>query len=162
VKTQGTKITGLCPECGAVIAYEVGQWIERGVLWWGSEGQCERCAHGWCERDHGPVTPDRVRQALLTAHGPVRLGLADVPDNLVPVLRALRTTGDLTVAEARARAGELSGTGLFGTLVEMEYLALGLRGRGLAVVLEPAVGSAEPQGPDAAAAVQPLRNVTRG
>ncbi|TLQ42242.1 hypothetical protein [Streptomyces marianii] len=116
--------------------YEVGQWIDRGRVWWGSEGWCEHCTHAWCERDRGPVTPDRVRTALLRAHGPVRLGLADARSGLVPVLRALRMTGDLTVAEARARADEPSGPGLFGTRVEMEFLALALRDRGVAVVVE--------------------------
>ncbi|MFD8194575.1 hypothetical protein [Streptomyces wuyuanensis] len=52
------------------------------------------------------------------------------------MLRALRTTADLTVAEARARAGEPSGTGLVGTPVETDLPALGLRDRGLAVVVE--------------------------
>ncbi|MFJ9800299.1 hypothetical protein [Streptomyces wuyuanensis] len=50
------------------------------------------------------------------------------------MLRALRTTADLTVAEARARAGEPSGTGLVGTPVETDLPALGHRG--LAVVVE--------------------------
>ncbi|WP_432073223.1 hypothetical protein [Streptomyces wuyuanensis] len=66
----------------------------------------------------------------------------------------------MTLAEARARAGALSGTGLVETPVEMECLALGLRDRGLTVVLERApCAPPTSRGPDAAAAVQPRRNV---
>ncbi|TFE43374.1 hypothetical protein E3E14_22535 [Streptomyces sp. ICN441] len=161
--TQGARITGLCPECRATLVYEVGQWIERGVLWWGSEGGCGRCAHGRCERNQGPVvTPEWVRQALLTAHGAARLSLADARTGLVPVLRALRAAEDLTIAAARARAAELAGTGLVGTLVEMESLARALRDRGVAVAVGPAAGTPRRgrlRPPDA---VQRGRNVEGG
>ncbi|GAA3389636.1 hypothetical protein GCM10017752_14910 [Streptomyces roseoviridis] len=57
--------------------------------------------------------------------------------SLVPVLRALRSARELSVGEARAQAAELAGTGLIGTLVEMEILAVHLRGRAIAVSVAP-------------------------
>jgi hypothetical protein len=96
------------------------------------------CLNGWCEQDSGPVTPENIRQALLQAHGPARLRLSgDVP-SLVPVLQALRDAQALSLGEARAQAAELTGTGLIGTLVEMEVLAVHLRRRGIAASVEPA------------------------
>ncbi|MEV3987312.1 hypothetical protein AB0J57_00215 [Streptomyces sp. NPDC049837] len=84
------------------------------------------------------MTPENIRQALLRAHGPMRLGLAgDVP-NLVPVLKALRDAKPWSLGEARKQAARLTETGLVGTLVEMEFLALHLRARAVAVAIEPA------------------------
>ncbi|PCG82367.1 hypothetical protein CIB93_30445 [Streptomyces sp. WZ.A104] len=108
------------------------------MLCWGTEGRCVDCPNGWCEEDSGPVTPENIRQALLQAHGPARLRLSgDVP-NLVSVLQSLRSARELSLGEARAQAAELAETGLVGTLVEMEILAVHLRRRAIAVSVEPA------------------------
>lgn len=137
--TQGVRLTGRCSACGGTTVCDVGQFFERGRLRWGSEGRCEGCAHGWCEMDTGPVTPEHIRQALLREHGPARLRLAADPPSLVPVLKALRDADDgLSLGEARARAARLLAGGLLGTLVEMEVLALHLRGRAVPVAVEPA------------------------
>ncbi|MFF0739309.1 hypothetical protein ACFYVL_02815 [Streptomyces sp. NPDC004111] len=115
--------------------FDVGQFFDRDVLRWGTEGSCAGCPNAWCETGSG-VTPQHVRQALLRAYGPARLRPdAEVP-TLVPVMRALRTGLGLSLGEARARAVELVGTGLVGTLVEMEVLAVRLRSQGVAVRVE--------------------------
>lgn len=138
VITQGVRITGRCSVCGGVTTCDVGQFFDRGMLRWGTEGCCADCLNGWCEQDSGPVTPENIRQALLQAHGPAHLRLSgDVP-SLVPVLQALRTARELSLDEARAQAAELAGTGLVGTLVEMEVLAIHLRRRAIAVSVEAA------------------------
>ncbi|KPI31827.1 hypothetical protein OV450_7059 [Actinobacteria bacterium OV450] len=136
--TQGVQVTGRCSACGGTTTCDVGQFFHRGMLRWGTEGHCADCPNAWCEQDSGPVTPENIRQALLQAHGPTRLRLSgDVP-SLVPVLQALRSTQALPLDEARAQAAELVGTGLIGTLVEMEILALHLRRRAIAVSVESA------------------------
>ncbi|ATW52368.1 hypothetical protein CGZ69_01675 [Streptomyces peucetius subsp. caesius ATCC 27952] len=136
--TQGVQVTGRCGACGGTTTCDVGQFFDRGTLRWGTEGRCAGCLNGWCEQGSGPATPENIRQALLQAHGPARLRLSgDVP-NLVPVLQALRSARALSLGEARAQAAELAGTGLIGTLVEMEVLAAHLRRRAIAVSVEPA------------------------
>lgn len=136
--TQGVQVTGRCSACGGTTTCDVGQFFDRGMLSWGTEGRCVDCPNGWCEEDSGPVTPENIRQALLQAHGPARLRLSgDVP-SLVPVLQALRSARELSLGEARAQATELAGVGLIGTLVEMEALAVHLRRRAIAVSVEPA------------------------
>lgn len=136
--TQGVQVTGRCSACGGMTTCDVGQFFDRSMLCWGIEGRCVDCPNGWCEEDGGPVTPENIRQALLQAHGPARLRLSgDVP-SLVPVLQALRSARELALGEARAQATELAETGLIGTLVEMEVLAVHLRRRAIAVSVEPA------------------------
>ncbi|MFJ6633541.1 hypothetical protein ACIQMR_19460 [Streptomyces sp. NPDC091376] len=136
--TQGVQVTGRCSACGGTTTCDVGQFFDRGMLCWGTEGQCADCPNGWCEEDSGPVTPEHIRQALLQAHGPAQLRLSgDVP-SLVPVLQALRSAQELSLGEARAKATELAETRLIGTLVEMEILAVHLRRRAITVSVEPA------------------------
>ncbi|MFE5211785.1 hypothetical protein [Streptomyces sp. NPDC056600] len=117
---------------------DVGQFFHGGRMRWGTEGRCADCPNGWCDEDSGPVAPEHIRQALLLAHGPALLRLSGDAPSLVPVLQALRDARDLSLAEARAEAARLADDGLLGTLVEMEVLALFLRGRGVEVTVAPA------------------------
>ncbi|MDX2561214.1 hypothetical protein PV371_16320 [Streptomyces sp. TX20-6-3] len=135
--TQGVQITGRCSACGGTTTCDVGQFFDHGMLHWGTEGRCASCPNGWCEEDSGPITPESIRQALLQAHGPARLRLSGDTPSLVPVLQALRSARELSLGEARAQATELAETGLTGTLVEMEILAVHLRRRAIAVSVEP-------------------------
>ncbi|MFJ9430052.1 hypothetical protein ACIRQY_10320 [Streptomyces sp. NPDC101490] len=136
--TQGVRVTGRCSSCGGTTTCDVGQFFDHGMLCWGTEGRCADCPNTWCEKDSGLVTPENIREVLLQAHGPARLRLSgDVP-SLVPVLQALRDAHELSLGEARARATELAETGLIGTLVEMEVLAVHLRNRAIAVSVESA------------------------
>ncbi|CAL2056017.1 MULTISPECIES: hypothetical protein [Streptomyces] len=135
--TQGVHVTSDCGACGGVLVRDLGQFVDRGLLRWGVEGRCPTCSDAWCETGTGPAPPE-IRQALLAEHGASRLRLATGQAGLVPVLRALRETYDLSLAEARLKAAELSGAGLVGTSVEMAYLAEGLCKRSLTTTLTPA------------------------
>ncbi len=134
--TQGVTVTTRCDDCGGVLIRDIGQFIDRGQLWWGTEGRCRTCPAAWCEQDSGAATPEEIRQALLAEHGPARLRLAGPESSPVPVLRALREMHGLSLAQARATADELRTTGLTGTLVEMELVAAGLRRRSVAATVE--------------------------
>ncbi|MFE7127242.1 hypothetical protein [Streptomyces sp. NPDC057617] len=134
--TQGTKVTGRCERCGGVRTSDIGQFIEHGRLSWGSDGRCDDCRDGWCEQDSGPVTPEYIRQALLQAHGPAQLRLTEEKPRLALVMKALREAQELTLGEARARAAQLAASGLVGTLVEMEFLAIHLREQAVAVAVD--------------------------
>lgn len=136
--TQGVKVTTRCDDCGGALIRDIGQFIDGGQVWWGTEGRCQACPTAWCEQDSGGTTPEEIRQALLAKHGPARLRLAGPESSLVPVLHALRETHGLSLAQARAMADELKTTGLVGTLVEMELVAAGLRRRSVAATVEPA------------------------
>ncbi|MFE9404764.1 hypothetical protein ACFYNY_23850 [Streptomyces sp. NPDC006530] len=132
------RVTTRCDDCGGVLIRDIGQFIDGGQVWWGTEGRCQACPAAWCEQDSGGTTPEEIRQALLAKHGPARLRLAGPESSLVPVLHALRETHGLALAQARAMADELKTTGLVGTLVEMELVAAGLRRRSVAATVEPA------------------------
>lgn len=136
VITQGVKVTARCEGCGGVLRCDVGQYIDREQLWWGTEGACETCPNGWCEHDTGGVTPEEIRDALLSEHGAARLRLADNESNLVSVVRALRDVLDLSLYQARATTRTLKETGIVGTLVEMEFIAAGLHRRSVATTIE--------------------------
>ncbi|MFI1658312.1 hypothetical protein ACH4ZU_25875 [Streptomyces sp. NPDC020472] len=134
--TQGVKVATQCDACGGVLTRDIGQFIDRGRLWWGSEGACQSCAVAWCEQDSGGETPEEVRQALLSEHGPARLRLMAPEASPVAVLRALREAHGLTLTQAKALAGELKTTGLVGTLVEMEFIAARLRQHSVRAAVE--------------------------
>ncbi|WOP07074.1 hypothetical protein R2B67_00330 [Streptomyces cyaneofuscatus] len=133
-------ITTRCEACGGVLTLDTGQHIERGRLWWGTEGACQSCPIAWCEQDFGDATPEEIRQALLAEHGPARLRLTAREASAVPVLRALREVHDLPLAQARAMANELKTTGLVGTFVEMELVASRLRHHSVEVTVETSSG----------------------
>ncbi|MDX2394113.1 hypothetical protein NJL88_29445 [Streptomyces sp. DK15] len=135
VITQGVKITTVCEACGGMLIRDAGQFIDRGRLWWGTEGTCQTCPVAWCEEDSGGATPEAIRQALLTEHGPARLLLIEPEASRVTVLRVLREGHERSLAQARAMAEELRTTGLVGTLVEMELIAAQLRHRSVAVTV---------------------------
>ncbi|MFB7382550.1 hypothetical protein ACFC6U_40285 [Kitasatospora purpeofusca] len=131
-------VTTRCDSCGGVLVRDIGQFIDGGQLWWGTEGNCRTCPTARCEQDTGAATPEAIRQALPAEHGPARLRLAGPEPSSVPVLRALRETYGLSLAQARATADESRTTGLTGTLVEMELTAAGLGRRSVAATVESA------------------------
>ncbi|GJF31821.1 hypothetical protein KNE206_45210 [Kitasatospora sp. NE20-6] len=134
--TQGVTVTARCAECDGVLMLDIGQFVERGRLCWGTEGYCLSCPVAWCDQDSGDVTPEEIRRALLTQHGPARLRLTDPEARMVPVLRALREVYGLSLPRARVLANELRATGLVGTFVEMELLASRLRHLAVGVTVD--------------------------
>ncbi|WP_328535077.1 hypothetical protein [Streptomyces sp. NBC_00344] len=137
--TQGVKITAQCEACGGVLIHDTGQFIDRDQLWWGTEGTCLSCPVAWCEQDSGGETPEEIRQALLTEHGPARLRLTEPVASPVVVLRTLREVHALTLAQAQSLADQLRTTGLVGTLVEMELIASRLRHHSVGATIDPEV-----------------------
>jgi hypothetical protein len=140
VISQGVDITTRCEACGGELVLHTGQHVDGGRLWWGTEGWCRSCPVAWCEQDHGAVTPEEIRQALLAEHGPARLRLAEPGAGALPLLRALREVHELSLGQARAMADELAATGLAGTFVEMELVAARLRHHGVGVLVETSAG----------------------
>lgn len=133
---QGVKVTARCDECGGVLIRDMGQRIDQGQLWWGTDGSCTACPNAWCEQEASGATPEVIRQALLTEHGAARLRLAEHGASLAPVLRVLREVLHLPLGEARAMADTLTRAGLLGTWVEMEILAEALRRRSVTTTVE--------------------------
>lgn len=134
--TQGVKVKARCEHCGGVLILDVGQYLDHGQLWWGTEGACTACPNGWCEQDTGGATPEEIRNALLVEHGPAQLRLADDESSLVPVLRVLREILHLSLGQARVMARALQETGLVGKPVEMELIADALQRRSVATAIE--------------------------
>ncbi|WP_406375687.1 hypothetical protein OG788_39070 [Streptomyces sp. NBC_00647] len=134
--TQGVKIATRCDACGGVLTRDIGQFIDHGRLWWGTEGACQSCTVAWCEQDSDGRTPEEIRHALLSEHGPARLRLMGPQTSPVAILRALREKNGLTLTQAKALAAELKATGLVGTLVEMEFIAARLRQHSIRAAVE--------------------------
>ncbi|MFH8886385.1 hypothetical protein [Streptomyces californicus] len=129
---QTAKIASLC-ECGSMASRQVNQFILRDELWWDSEFSCGSCGTYLCEHAGPGPAPDEVREALLSAHGAVRLRLVGSVPALVPALKVFREISAVSLSRARELVGELSRDGLVGTLPEMEFLKVRLRTRGVPV-----------------------------
>ncbi|GAA2212961.1 hypothetical protein GCM10009850_084230 [Nonomuraea monospora] len=115
----------------------MNQFIDRGRLCWDVEAACQSCGVGWCEGFGSDETPEDIRAALLAEHGPSRLHVAGPVPSLVPVLKVLREVWKVSLPRARELAGDLTSTGLAGTLAEMEFLAIQLRSRGVTAEVRP-------------------------
>ncbi|MGW6685791.1 hypothetical protein [Streptomyces sp. NPDC054961] len=132
---QTAKIASPCG-CGSMAVRQVNQFILRDELWWDSEFSCGSCGIYLCE-DAGPgPAPDDVREALLAAHGSVRLRLVGSLPSLVPALKVFREVTAASLSGARQLVGELSHDGLVGTLSEMEFLKARLQMCGVPVDLD--------------------------
>lgn len=110
---------------------QVNQFILHEELWWDSEFSCDACGTYMCEHTGPGRAPDDVREALLSAHGPVRLQLAGPIPSLVPALKVVREVSAASLPQARELVGELCRDGLVGTLSEMEFLKARLQLRGV-------------------------------
>ncbi|TMR18014.1 hypothetical protein ETD85_53900 [Nonomuraea zeae] len=117
-------------------------FVQDGQLCWDAEGGCVSCGTGWCEQFGSGETPEDIRGPLLAEHGPSRLCVTDPVPSLVSVLKVLREVWEVSLPRARELAGELTDTGLVGTLAEMEFLKIRLRSRGVAAEVRPAGGPA--------------------
>ncbi|MFJ2808674.1 hypothetical protein [Kitasatospora sp. NPDC087271] len=109
----------------------MNQFILHEELWWESEFSCDACGTYMCEHTGPGRAPDDVREALLAAHGPVRLQLAGPIPSLVPALKVVREVSAASLPQARELVGELCRDGLVGTLSEMEFLKARLQLRGV-------------------------------
>lgn len=115
---------------------QVNQFVLHDELWWDSELSCGSCGAHLCEHAGRGPAPDDVREALLAAHGPVRLRLVAPVPGLVPVLKVIREVSAVSLSRARELVGELGRDGLVGTLSEMEFLKARLQLRGVHVDID--------------------------
>lgn len=115
---------------------QVNQFVHHDELWWDSEISCGSCGTYLCEQAGPGPAPDDVREALLAAHGSVRLRLVGSVPSLVPALKVFREVAAASLSRARELVGELSQGGLVGTLAEMEFLKARLRMRGVPVDID--------------------------
>ncbi|MFF1481432.1 hypothetical protein ACFVYD_28440 [Streptomyces sp. NPDC058301] len=114
----------------------MNQFVHHDDLWWDSEFSCDTCGTYLCEHAGPGPAPDDVRQALVAAHGSVRLRLAGPVPSLVPVLKVFREVSAASLPQAREMAGALSREGLVGTMPEMEFLKAKLRAAGILADLD--------------------------
>ncbi|ARI50707.1 hypothetical protein ACWEJZ_32910 [Streptomyces bacillaris] len=127
---QTAKTASRCA-CGSMAVRQVNQFVLSDELWWDSEFSCGACGTYLCDHAGPGPAPDDVREALLTAHGPVRLRLACPVPSLGPVMKVLRESAAISLSQARELAQDLSQEGLAGTLPEMEFLKARLQLRGI-------------------------------
>jgi hypothetical protein len=87
------------------------------------------CNFGWDD------TPTRVREAIVTAGGLARLTVVLAEGtSKVALLKVFRESG-ASLPEAQASAERALATGIEGTSVELELLALRLRKKGVPAVI---------------------------
>ena len=132
---QTAKVAAHCA-CGHVAVRQLNQFVSRGELWWDAEFSCDNCGTYLCEQAGQGTTPHDVREALLAAHGPATLRLAEPVPSLVPALKVFREAEAVSLSQARELAEHLSHDGVMGTLSEMELLRIRLRLRGVPVVID--------------------------
>lgn len=132
---QTAKIASLC-QCGSAAVRQVNQFINHGELWWDAEFSCDNCGTYLCEQAGPGTAPDDVREALLAAHGPATLRLAEPVSSPVPVLKVLREVSAVSLSQARELVEKLSHDGVVGTLSEMELLKARLQLRGVPVDID--------------------------
>ncbi|WP_052390900.1 hypothetical protein [Streptomyces sp. NRRL B-24484] len=143
---RAVRSTVECGRCGGAVRREVGRFVRWGRLGRGVDTDGADCSVVSCEEDWGPA-PDSVRRELLAEHGTFAVRPVGPAVSGLALLRVLREDGTRSLAEARRPAGELAGSGLTGTEVEMEFLAERLRRHGVTA----AVGQLG-AGPDQASA----------
>lgn len=136
VTGRAVRSTVECGRCGGAVRREVGQFVRWGRLGWGVDTDCADCSVVSCEEAWGPA-PDSVRRVLLAEHGAFAVRAVGPAVSRLALLRVLREDGTRSLAEARRLAGELAGSGLTGTEVEMEFLAGRLRHHGVAAAVGP-------------------------
>ncbi|MFC9328782.1 hypothetical protein [Kitasatospora sp. NPDC057015] len=130
---QTVKIAVLCA-CGEMAVRQVNQFIDFGELWWDAEFTCDGCGTYRCEHaGPGAAPDDGWRQALLAANGAARLRLVGSVPSLVQAMKVFREVSGVSLPQARRFVEQLSGDGVEGTLVEMEFLKTRLRLRGIPV-----------------------------
>ncbi|MEV0296810.1 hypothetical protein [Nocardia sp. NPDC050710] len=121
-----------CIGCGSLIEATVVEVLTAGTHHWDIEGDCPECGSRWNECGY-PTPHPGMRTAILAANGPTGLQLAAGSATPVAVMQALRNVRALSLTDARAMAKELCTSGLEGTRVEMEVLAIALRAAGAVV-----------------------------
>ncbi|MCX5214905.1 hypothetical protein OG689_37565 [Kitasatospora sp. NBC_00240] len=119
--------------CGSTAVRQVNQFVLNDELWWDSEFSCEACGRYMCEHAGPGAAPDGVREALLAAHGPVRLRPAGPLPSAVAAMKVFREVSAASLSRARELVEELRRDGLVGTAAEMELLASRLTRRGVPV-----------------------------
>ncbi|WP_158845314.1 hypothetical protein [Streptomyces sp. NRRL WC-3742] len=141
---QGTRMAARCAACGGEAVRSVGQFLCDGgrTLAWNAESFCPGCGDAQCEHSGPEPTPQDVREALLTAHGPARLRLAAPLGDPVAALRALREGTGASPLRARELLNELREFGLAGTAVEMAFWRVRLAERGVGAEVEEGFGRA--------------------
>ncbi|WP_329338959.1 hypothetical protein OG866_28250 [Streptomyces sp. NBC_00663] len=121
-----------CPDCRTPADWVGVQVLVGDALRWDVEVACGSC--GFAVAECGGELSDGVRESLLAEHGAAVLHFTTPPRRLA-VLRVLRESAGVGIAEAkealeRVLAGEYSGTP-----PEMELLARRLRAVGVDVVV---------------------------
>jgi hypothetical protein len=134
--SQGATVVAPCPSCGRPTSHDVVEFLVQHRLEWSVSVRCE-CGHTSvaCGSDD---SPELIRQALVEAHGWSRIAPVTPLPSLAAVMRVLRQgeLGQMTLAEAKERAGRLLAGEQRGTRVELELLAERLRAAGVAAEVE--------------------------
>lgn len=121
-----------CEDCGARLERCGVHSLIGGTLRWDVESMCRAC--GQATADCGQVLPARLRDRLLTDHGPATLHVTDPSVERVTLMRVLRAELGIGLTEVKAVLGQVLAGAYSGTLPEVEYLARKLRRAGVDAV----------------------------
>lgn len=122
-----------CPRCGGVWEVGIGQYVDGDRLVWSAGYHCKRCGQ-MMEEDGWGELPAEYREAVLRQDGEWALEVASAEPRIkVEVVRVLRESLGLTVADSKPYFGRMPGQVMSGTQAEMMYLKKRLRARGVDV-----------------------------
>ncbi|MFE3022910.1 hypothetical protein [Nocardia tengchongensis] len=125
-----------CINCGSLTESTLTEALVGEDHRWDIDGQCSTCGAVWADCGY-PQPLSGFRDAILAANRTTVLELGSVDVPTATLMRALRLTGPLSLAQAKALAEELRATGLEGTRVEMEIIGRQLRVMGVPARLQP-------------------------
>lgn len=122
-----------CPECGAVCVVGIGQTTLGGRLYWSVGYRCESCGL-MMEQDGADELPAGYREEVLRQDGEWALEVGSAEPRIkVEVVRVLRESLGLSLADTKAYFGRIPGQVMTGTRAEMMYLKKLLNARGVDV-----------------------------
>lgn len=114
-------INKFCEFCGNQITATMGQSVVGDQLRWHCSYQCSHCGSN-IELDDIGYPPEEIRNELLAAGGKWNLLVDEPPQHRIQIMKILRQTCNLTLAEAKAASQHIPGKVASGTQPEMEWL----------------------------------------
>ncbi|MBL1080127.1 hypothetical protein JK358_37610, partial [Nocardia sp. 2] len=125
-----------CISCGSLTESTLTEALVGEDRRWDIDGQCSMCGAVWADCGYPQPLPG-FRDAILAANRTTVLELESVDVAVATLMRALRLTGPLSLAQAKVLAEQLHTAGLEGTRVEIEIIMRQLRLMGVPARLQP-------------------------
>ncbi|WP_405496667.1 hypothetical protein [Nocardia sp. NBC_00511] len=139
IVTESAPFAVPCISCGSLTQSTLTEALVGDDHRWDIDGHCSACDAVWADCGYTQPMPG-FRDAILAANSTAVLELGSVDASAATLMRALRLTRSLSLAQAKALADELRTTGLEGTRIEMHIIARQLHAVGVHTTIRPIWG----------------------